>query len=465
MSSKRDLVEAHAFSRRRLVTAFTSGAPGGREVEPARPGRAVVAGLALGVLLLAGAALASIFAGRSPADWKDPGIVISQENGNHYVVLAEGEPLQPVLNPVSARLLMGQVEAKSVRQEDISKEPLGPRIGIYDAPTNLAGPELIRNTGWTGCTTATGATRIHIGDHPRASALAEGAFLARTGEGDRATYHLVVPAGDGKGGWVRLAMGDQAAAERLISDLGLDGAVPHQVSATWLNLFPKGPDLALASFGIPAGDDPVPYADQMGSGDFRNGDLVVNENSGQVYVLGPEAPMLLDDFARAVYEVVSGFEGDPLPISGKSGNRIEALAAWPADVPRRIDAEEACAVLDAAPDRAARVVLATDPAEAESAADLPPGTVEMSVQPGYGAYVNVGQHGDATGGTPVLVDMDARRYRLGGPQGQTAELLGLSQVRPPTVPDAWTEGFGCGPELSQAAARRMPDPQAMARCD
>lgn len=59
--------------------------------------------------------------------------------------------------------------------------------------------------------------------------------------------------------------------------------------------------------------------------------------------------------------------------------------------------------------------------------------------------------------------MDARRYRLGGPKGQTAELLGVSSVRPPTVPDAWIENFRCGPELSQDAARRKPDPKA-AKC-
>ena len=61
MATKKDLVEAYSFSRRRLVTAFVSGAPGGREVEPARPGRTIVGGLALAVLLIAGAAIAGIF--------------------------------------------------------------------------------------------------------------------------------------------------------------------------------------------------------------------------------------------------------------------------------------------------------------------------------------------------------------------------------------------------------------------
>ena len=60
MSSKRDLVEAHSFNRRRLVTAFVSGAPGGREVEPVRYGRTLVGGLVLALLIVAGAAVGGV---------------------------------------------------------------------------------------------------------------------------------------------------------------------------------------------------------------------------------------------------------------------------------------------------------------------------------------------------------------------------------------------------------------------
>ena len=59
MATKKDLVEAYSFSRRRLVTAFVSGAPGGREVEPTRPGRTIIGGIALAILLIAGAAVAA----------------------------------------------------------------------------------------------------------------------------------------------------------------------------------------------------------------------------------------------------------------------------------------------------------------------------------------------------------------------------------------------------------------------
>ncbi|POH85133.1 hypothetical protein CJ026_026315 [Ralstonia pickettii] len=47
MATKSDLIEAQNFSRRRLLTAFTSGAPEGKELEPAAPLRAVIAAIAL----------------------------------------------------------------------------------------------------------------------------------------------------------------------------------------------------------------------------------------------------------------------------------------------------------------------------------------------------------------------------------------------------------------------------------
>ena len=82
MSTKKDLVEAYAFSRRRLVTAFLSGAPGGREVEPTKPSRGIVGGIALAVLLCAGAAIAGFLGGRPNSNWLEKGsFVISTDTG------------------------------------------------------------------------------------------------------------------------------------------------------------------------------------------------------------------------------------------------------------------------------------------------------------------------------------------------------------------------------------------------
>lgn len=66
--TSRDLLEADSFHRRRLVTAFISGSPGGREVEPRREGRTIVAAVALGLLLAAGIAAGRAASGHSTTD-------------------------------------------------------------------------------------------------------------------------------------------------------------------------------------------------------------------------------------------------------------------------------------------------------------------------------------------------------------------------------------------------------------
>jgi hypothetical protein len=63
MASARQLAEAQAHTRRRLERAFVTGAPPGRTTEPPSTGRALLAGLALAVLLLAGAAVLSVLRG------------------------------------------------------------------------------------------------------------------------------------------------------------------------------------------------------------------------------------------------------------------------------------------------------------------------------------------------------------------------------------------------------------------
>ena len=60
MTSRQDLLEAQAYVRRRLHAVLVGGAPGGVEPEPVRPARALVVGLLVSALLLAGAAVLAL---------------------------------------------------------------------------------------------------------------------------------------------------------------------------------------------------------------------------------------------------------------------------------------------------------------------------------------------------------------------------------------------------------------------
>lgn len=66
--TSKDLVEANAFSSRRLAAAFVSGASAGHDLEPARPGRTIAGGLAISTLLLAGTVLAGALASADEED-------------------------------------------------------------------------------------------------------------------------------------------------------------------------------------------------------------------------------------------------------------------------------------------------------------------------------------------------------------------------------------------------------------
>ncbi len=168
MATKRDLVEAHQFSRRRLVTAFVSGAPGGREVEPARPGRALIGGLALALLVVAGGAVTGLIFGRDEADWKQPGLVISKDLGQPYLVSTPeggGLVIRPVVNITSARLILGaDADPTYVSEEAINAERIGEPIGIIDAPAQVPDPDDLVETGWTACTSVGTGLRLRLAD-------------------------------------------------------------------------------------------------------------------------------------------------------------------------------------------------------------------------------------------------------------------------------------------------------------
>lgn len=454
MSSKRDLVEAHSFSRRRLVTAFVSGAPGGREVEPVRPGRMVVGGVAIAVLLVAGAAVAGQISPRTPSNWLEPGIVISKETGSSYAVL-EDKSLHPLANPISGQLLYGPgLGTSTVRQEEINKQDIGTTIGIYGAPDNLPTSDQLVGSGWTACTNGEGGLKFHVAAEPQVTpSTANEAAIVASGR----DHYLLAPTPSGV---VRLALpADGGLRTKVTNQVGLAGADPVRVTDEWLALFPGGPALDDGSFPVDRLGRRASYAGELGDESLTVGTLV-EFRDGRVYLLGDDAPVPLSPFSVEAYRALVDNE-EPRRIDVLGGDIRDQEPLWPDATVTRFDGQ-LCTVLTAAPGRPAYATLASSPVGDADATRIGK-AVQTSVDPGRGAYVRVAGHGDARGGQQVVIDAQGRRFRLGGPGEDTATRLGYGSYDPPTVPDSWVERFGCGPELSREAALLPPDPRDTCR--
>jgi type VII secretion protein EccB len=475
MATKKDLVEAYSFSRRRLVTAFVSGAPGGREVEPARPGRTIVGGLALAVLLVAGAAIAGVFAPRTPTDWNKPGLIISKETGAAYVITEEGSDpeLRPVINSTSATLILGPDAGPTlISQDTIDDQQIGDDIGILGAPASLPTSSLLIDSGWTACTADRQGIKVRISDHPDVvpapglgvTVESGGDYYviaqsARSGNDEPGAYVFPVPEQRGRRGL------DQT--DNLLSALTLEstrGAI--HVPREWLNLFPTGGPLDWSSFQVAnvgrAPEDVLPApADEA-----KVGDLLVTE-TGDDLVVTSSGPVALDSFAEAVYRnvvtpagtVPREIEVPAAPGVGR-GDELLADAHWPSALLKSIPGDP-CAQLTAEHGETP-VAQLVGPGDDSTGADVAEGEKDPVVDPGRGAYVLSGSWADTDEGSPFVIDAKGRVDPLVG-QG-TADLLGYADHPVVVVPDTWTKLFACGVNLSRDAALSAPTESSGSAC-
>lgn len=482
MATKKDLVEAHAFSRRRLVTAFVSGAPGGREVEPARPGRSVVGGIALAVLLLAGAAILGFFKDAKEVDWDATGLV-RDDRGALYVILDEDIPgfdeprLRQVVNVTSAQLILGaDQEVSEASAEEIAERPKGPPIGIVDAPSSVPASADLVNTGWTACTAAESGIRTAVGPEPDVS-VAEGTrFLVQVGREQFLIADAPASAENPQPSAYAYRLPGGAGRDQIYSTLDLGSAEQAvQVSERWLSLFPAGADLDAAGlqiggFGARISPD---LADEGFPAGSRNGDYFFTGD--QAVVLTQGGPAAVSPFALAVLQATpmprQGGQPARLPAevsTSTTGYSLTGSAAegtqWPEAVPTGAQPqafEPVCAVLQSEPGAPPAVTLGTDPGS-DAAPDEVESGLDAEVVPGHGALVRAGDWSSVDTGTPFLVDDRAISYELAG--DLEIANLGYGSVAEVSVPDTWLKLFDTGVELSQDAALCPPAAESGRAC-
>lgn len=438
MASKRDLVEAQGFSRRRLLTAFTSGAPGGRELEPTKPLRGVVAGVSLTVLLVLGSLGFGLLSPSLPDGWDDQSLVIVDGDGSRYVGI-QGT-LYPVLNVTSARLVLdsGSFHVVTVDEDDITDTPRGPTIGIAGAPDELPAAARLAATGWLACVAPDGGTSLGIGtpqDVDPATVPVPVAVLVRVA----GTTYLAVD-----GTRHRIPESDEAAVLRA---LGLDTVQPMAAGADWLTLVPQGTDLEPLTVGstgdsaLPSGSLPVDtqvgtVVEVTGTGDEVRR-YVVDERGE----LAPLSPLAFPLYQLGAGEVAA----TPLRMTAAEIGDVRtstipvAPTDWPQVVPE-VQTTDVCARL-----------VTEDGAERVEVVAGVPGTTGVHVAPGAGALIRA-QSVEGAAATVSLVDGSGRAYPLPDASEEVLARLGYTADDVTRVPPAWAALLPTGPTLTVEAA-------------
>lgn len=437
MTTKKELVEAHAFSRRRLATAFLSGAPGGREVEPSRPGRTIVAGVALAVLLVAGAAIASVLSPRTASGWDNQGVVISKQTGERYLIVGDTKQLRPVINVTSAQLVLGMDYTPTiVSQQTLDGRTPGPAIGILGAPPELPPRSAFIGSGWTACTADHAGVAVDVSASPQVAPMGgRGAVVRAAGR----TY-LVADGADGHAHAYPLA--DALGAQPLFA--GTQPATA-ELPSSWLALLGAPVSLA-APPGVTAVQTNAGY-DVVRS--TSSGTEATSVGSFAAYLIAHGRPPQQQLPANTV-------ENDHL-LAGS------AYAQWPQQLLQSAAAGPVCAQLQAAPGRASQAVLATPTGTDAWPIHEPAATASpvVRVDPGRGAFVRSAGSGTAPG-TTFMIAATGERYLLADPA--TLTTLDLSSYAAPTVDPAWMSLFARGPELAQRAALCPPGQDEAGRC-
>jgi hypothetical protein len=474
MATKKDLVEAYSFSRRRLVTAFLSGAPGGREVEPARPGRTVVGGLALAVLLVAGAAIASVLASRTPEDWNKVGLISTRsDQPATYVILEEHDPpeLIPVINITSAQLILGaNVKATQVDQDVVDEQTAGIPIGILGAPQTLPRPKQFIETGWTACTDDGVGIALDVSDEEKVERTTSDAIVVQSA----GSYWLIATSSskDRERRTYRYPISEAERDQLLVGYDLTQKAEAITVPTDWLALFPEGGEIGPEGFNVPnlgkkLADPPVPGA--------RVGDYVVDGDQAAMFVDGGAQP--LDPFALAVLQNLTLGNRTPKPLdTGLPPSYLDFTyhsSNWPDTELKPLNSAP-CAQLDVAPGTIPHVWLAGAPTGAAESPErgatdaIPEDKQQVTLDRGHGAFVQVGTWDETESDSSVVIDPLGKAYPLVG-GSITTDKLGYDPSQAPLVPDEWVGLFDKGVALSTSAALCPPadqpgEPQSSEDC-
>ena len=472
MTSRRDQLQAYQFLVQRAVSALVT-----RETDPIQPpfrraAGALIAGILLAVLALAGFGVYGLIVPGGNTSWRtQSAVIVEKETGTRYVYL-DGE-LHPVTNYVSALLLLGQHSPTlSVSRNSLAGVPRGPLLGIPDAPDALPGPDRLLTGSWSLCSApATDASGSPI---EQSVLLAGASASGGSGLADRALLVQLAATGDRYLIWhgYRHHIDDY-------NSVGTGLALTNQPWATvdqaWLDVLPAG---------APLGPIAVPQAGTVstavpGRTDIRVGMLLVVhtiDGAQQYYLVGPDT---LRPITEAQYDIQRAYP--------------QTMAAYPSGTPAAISLDPSLAAgahtldasataADGVPGTRPAMAALSDAATTVCASFAPGGSVpqltvgptlpgplaatesrsgsgtpladRVYVPPGSAVLVDAMPAPDAPSGTLAVVTDEGRCYALASPE--VLKTLGYDSAQPVTLPAGLVARLPQGPSLDPASATQQP---------
>jgi type VII secretion protein EccB len=158
MATRKDLLDAFTFSRRRMISNVLQPSSTGTDEAAPRPVRNFTAGITLAIVLVLVFLLIGVFKGNG-ASASTNVLLLDKDTGGRYIV--QNGRAYPVANVASAELVLNSpMTVQTVSDSAITKlgKTVGPTVGIPGLPDFLpSATDLDLNT-WTACSVPATAT-------------------------------------------------------------------------------------------------------------------------------------------------------------------------------------------------------------------------------------------------------------------------------------------------------------------
>ncbi|MFF4602698.1 type VII secretion protein EccB [Streptomyces sp. NPDC001339] len=512
MASRRDELNGYTFAKKRLVAAFLQPSPDRTDEGAPSPLRAVLPGLVIAALVLAGFGAWGMFRPKAPKGWDTPGahVILGSKSTTLYVVLETGgkKQLHPVLNMASARLLLkpDRFDVLKVDESELDsgKLPHGPTLGIPYAPDRLPeAAEAAKGKRWAVCeqpgSNGKSVQKATFLFADRDTDKVEGPGRLHGGQ----TLYVQETRGSEESGGPRYLIDpkgtkyliDGGADTELLLRALVGNRQPQQVTKDWLATFHDGTPIAFPT--LPDTVNQPAHVNGLGARENRTG-MVLRATTGagtQHYVVLPGKVIPVSDFVAKLLlfsKQTAPLEqhNRPTEVDAQSftpqAEHLFAEKHWPQSVAEQVntataqgDRSTVCSVLRAV-SKIGNTELSTW-AGADFPQQIANGGTSAYVTPGTGLFYKQIQPGDASSGAHFLVtdtglrygvqtnnDSNAKQSGIGNPDtakeqhsgerpqetNRAQTLLGYKDIKPVLVPTNWSQFLPMGPRLDANAARQ-----------